>query len=59
VKRVDVAHEQVHVVFRVDHLPIAPSSEKKSLQDCRGSNLARPRKCVSALVVTDSVDDLK
>lgn len=37
VKRVDVAHEQVHVVFRVDHLPIVPSSEKKSLQDCRGS----------------------
>ncbi len=29
VKRVDVAHEQVHVVFRVDHLPITSSVEKK------------------------------
>jgi hypothetical protein len=29
VKRVDVAHEQVHVVVRVDHLPVASSSEKK------------------------------
>lgn len=37
VKRVDVAHEQVHVVFRVDHIPVAATSEKKSLQDCRGS----------------------
>ena len=37
VKRVDVDHEQVHVVFRVDHLPVAPGAEKKSLQDCRGS----------------------
>jgi site-specific DNA recombinase len=37
VQRVDVAHEQVHVVFRVDHIPVAANSEKKSLQDCRGS----------------------
>ena len=29
VQRVDVAHEQVHVVFRVDQLPITPSAEKK------------------------------
>jgi site-specific DNA recombinase len=49
VKRVDVAHEQVHVVFRVAHLPVASSSEKKSLQDCRRSDLTRPGKCVSAL----------
>ena len=40
VKRVDVAHEQVHVVFRVEHVPIAPNAEKKSLQDCRGSDRA-------------------
>lgn len=47
VKRVDVAHEQVHVVFRVEHVPIAPSAEKKSLQDCRGSELSTTRKYLS------------
>ena len=37
VKRVEVDHEQVHVVFRVDHRPGDPSPEKKSLPLCRGS----------------------
>jgi site-specific DNA recombinase len=37
VKRVAVVHDQVHVVFRIEPRPGDPSSEKKSLQDCRGS----------------------
>jgi site-specific DNA recombinase len=37
VKRVEVDHDQVHVVFRVDQRPGDPSPEKKSLQLCRGS----------------------
>src|SRR5712691_3013893 len=40
VKRVEVAHDLVHVVFRVDQAPVAPRLEKKSLQDCRGSSTA-------------------
>jgi site-specific DNA recombinase len=35
VKRVEVAHDQVKVVFRVDSRPGDSGSEKKSLQDCR------------------------
>jgi site-specific DNA recombinase len=38
VKRVEVDHDQVHVVFRVDQRPGNPDAEKKSLQDCRGSS---------------------
>jgi site-specific DNA recombinase len=37
VKRVEVAHDQVKVVFRIDPRPGDPSPEKKSLQDCRRS----------------------
>jgi site-specific DNA recombinase len=37
VKRVEVAHDQVRVVFRVEPCPGDPSPEKKSLQDCRRS----------------------
>jgi site-specific DNA recombinase len=37
VKRVEVAHDQVNVVFRIDPRPGDPSPEKKSLQDCRRS----------------------
>ena len=37
VKRVEVAQDLVHVVFRVDQAPVAPRLEKKSLQDCRES----------------------
>jgi site-specific DNA recombinase len=37
VKRVEVAHDQVKVVFRVEPLPGDSGPEKKSLQDCRRS----------------------
>src|SRR2546422_11107773 len=40
VKRVEVAHDLVHVVFRVDQRPMESHPEQKSLQDCRGSKLA-------------------
>jgi site-specific DNA recombinase len=39
VKRVEVAHDQVQVVFRVDPRPGDSSPEKKRLQDCRRSTL--------------------
>jgi site-specific DNA recombinase len=38
VKRVEVAHDQGHVVFRIEPRPGDPSPEKKSWQHCRGSN---------------------
>jgi site-specific DNA recombinase len=38
VKRVEVDHDQVHVVFRVDQRPGDLDPEKKSLQHCRGSS---------------------
>jgi site-specific DNA recombinase len=40
VKRVEVAHDQVRVVFRIEPRSGDPSPEKKSLQDCRRSNRA-------------------
>ena len=43
VKRVEVARDQVNVIFRVEPRPGDPTSEKKSLQDCRGSNHATLR----------------
>ena len=46
VKRVEVAHDLVHVVFRVDQHPVEPRPEKKSLQDCRGSDISNPFKCI-------------
>jgi site-specific DNA recombinase len=49
VKRVEVAQDQVNIVFRIDPYLGDPDPEKKSLQLCRGSGLARPRKRVSAL----------
>jgi site-specific DNA recombinase len=39
VKRVEVARDQVNVIFRVEPHPGDPSPEKKSLQDCRRSRL--------------------
>jgi site-specific DNA recombinase len=42
VKRVEVAHDQVHVVFRVDQRPGDLDPEKKSLQYCRRSKLSHP-----------------
>jgi site-specific DNA recombinase len=55
VKRVEVAQDLVHVVFRVDQAPVAPRLEKKSLQDCRGSSLTRmsqymPASCPGCMV---------
>src|SRR5256712_1274454 len=53
VKRVEVAQDLVHVVFRVDQAPVAPRLEKKSLQDCREStqpiavqHLPAPVRCI-------------
>jgi hypothetical protein len=43
VKRVEVAHDLVHVVFRVDQHPVEPRPGKKSLQDCRGSGVSSRR----------------
>jgi site-specific DNA recombinase len=43
VKRVEVTHDQVNVVFRVDQHPGDPSAEKKSLQVCRRSTF--PHSC--------------
>src|SRR2546426_2663431 len=37
VRRVEVARDQVHIVFRVDPYPEESDPEKKSLQLCRGS----------------------
>jgi site-specific DNA recombinase len=45
VKRVEVAHDQVNVVFRIEPRPGDPSPEKTSLPDCRRRNdstLRRP-----------------
>jgi len=49
VKRVEVARHEVHGVFRIDPYPGDNDPEKKSLQLCRGGDLTRPGKCVSAL----------
>ena len=45
VKRVEVAHDLVHVVFRVDQRPLESHPEKKSLQDCRGSDFPTAGQC--------------
>jgi site-specific DNA recombinase len=44
VKRVEVAQDQVNIVFRVDPYLGDPDLEKKSWQLCRGSELTRARK---------------
>ena len=41
VKRVEVARDQVNIVFRVDPYPDNADAEKKSLQLCRGSDCPR------------------
>jgi site-specific DNA recombinase len=43
VKRVDVAHDEVNVVFRVDQRPTDPGPGKKSLQLRRGSSQSYPQ----------------
>jgi site-specific DNA recombinase len=50
VKRVEVDHDQVKVVFRIEPRPSDPSPEKKSLQDCRRRQLAAVGQCVGAPV---------
>jgi site-specific DNA recombinase len=49
VKRVEVAQDQVHVVFRVDQYGGKPGPEKKSLQLCRESTLTAVGKSLLAL----------
>src|SRR5262245_19634682 len=49
VKRVEVARNEVNVVFRIDPYPSDNDPEKKSLQLCRGRGVTRPRQCVPAL----------
>jgi site-specific DNA recombinase len=44
VKRVEVDHDQAHVVFRIEPHPEELGSEKKSLQDCRRSKTT-PLRC--------------
>ena len=45
VKRVEVARDQVNIVFRVDPYAGDPDPEKKSWQLCRGSNFPIAGKC--------------
>jgi site-specific DNA recombinase len=49
VKRVEVAQDQVNIVFRVDPYLGDPDLEKKSLQLCRGSSVTNPGQGVPAL----------
>ena len=49
VQRVEIGLDQVRVVFRVEALAGEADLEKKSLQLCKRSMLARPRPCLSAL----------
>src|SRR5207245_3451081 len=44
VKRVEVARDQVNIVFRVDPYSGDPDPEKKSWQLCRGSDFSTPGK---------------
>jgi site-specific DNA recombinase len=50
VKRVEVDHDQVHVVFRVDQRPGDLDPEKKSLQHCRRSHEPSARQHLLACV---------
>jgi site-specific DNA recombinase len=49
VKRVEVAADQVNVVFRIEPRPGDASIEKKSLQLRKRSRVPCPRKCILAL----------
>ena len=51
VKRVEVVHDQVNVVCRIEPRPGDPSAEKKSLQDCRGSRFPLAGEHLSGLCV--------
>ena len=59
VKRVEVARDQVNIVFRVDPYPSDADPEKKSLQLCRGSELARAGKYLCAPAGPVLVDPLR
>jgi site-specific DNA recombinase len=48
VKRVEVARDDVNIVFRIDPYPGDTDPGKKSLQLCRGSDLAAVSQCVLA-----------
>jgi site-specific DNA recombinase len=48
VKRVEVAQDQVNIVFRIDPYTGESDPEKKSLQLCRGRDLAHARQCILA-----------
>src|SRR6058998_3169814 len=48
VKRVEVARDDVHIVFRIDPYPGDADPEKKSLQLCRGSSFAHMSQRISA-----------
>src|SRR3989475_8496987 len=45
VRRVEVAHDQVNMVFRIDPYPGDPDPEKKSWQLCRGSDVPTVGTC--------------
>jgi site-specific DNA recombinase len=49
VKRVEVARNEVNIVFRIDPYPGDADPEKKSLQLCRGSDVTRTCQCVLTL----------
>ena len=51
VRRVEVARDQVNIVFRVDPHPEESDPEKKSLQLCRGSSLTNLSQYLLALCV--------
>ena len=48
VRRVEVARDQVNIVFRIDPHPEESDPEKKSLQLCRGSDKSTPGKPLPA-----------
>jgi hypothetical protein len=54
VKRVEVAPNEVHVVFRIDPHPEVSNPEKKSLQLCRGSDLPCPGQYGSGWIRKDT-----
>jgi site-specific DNA recombinase len=54
VKRVEVARNEVNVVFRIDPYPRDNDPEKKSLQLCRGRELPGPAQHTGCSCVRDA-----
>jgi site-specific DNA recombinase len=54
VKRVEVARDQVNIVFRIDPYPGDNDPEKKSLQLCRGRDLSCPGQYGSGWIRKDT-----